>query len=401
MLSFLFQLEGTYHDLLAWAIFAQKEDLASIFWSKCENPLLTAIMASSILNTMAERVNTAKDLNLYNDLLKHSRLFEKRALYLMNSLYEENNKGCMSLVNTEDKVWGIRVAPVECAFDNGMIDVVGHPCVQRLLNRVWYKDSASIWRDWIKSLFCFRDHAAWTSPAMMFLIHYLLMLGILIAYSAFLLSDVKGIKTFGDIGVYELLLYLWITADAIEEIFLKELLQFSWIVFVFIVCAGVMYHSNMYPNHNDMWPKKGAEIEHWRIWKILSLPYWQLYGELSLDVLKGETNSNGTCTFNESEWEKNTDIERCVEYDWAIMVVAAMYMVISNLLLFNLIIALFSYRFEEVQNNSDRLWKYWRFEIIRDYSTRYPVPFNVFLHMFICICKSCSKYIVLRLIEDY
>ncbi|XP_063435502.1 transient receptor potential cation channel subfamily M member-like 2 [Mytilus trossulus] len=298
------------------------------------------------------------------------------------------------------------------------------------------------------------------------------MLGIIIAYSAFLLSNVKGMTTFNDIGVYELVLYIWIIADAVEEIIrnivitmkrngthhprklfrlycyltnfwnvlalmlysvlvsavlvrtfnggqrmeirlysfglfliymrffhslmvlkyfglklimigkmLKELLQFSWILIVFIVCAGVMYHSNMYPNHRDMWPQNGADMEHWRIWKILSLPYWQLYGELSLDQLRGETNSNGTCTSVESEWESNPDMERCVEYDWAIMVIAAMYMLISNLLLFNLIIALFSYRFEEVQNNSDRLWKYRRFAIIRDYSTRFPVPLNVLFHI--------------------
>lgn len=56
------------------------------------------------------------------------------------------------------------------------------------------------------------------------------MLGILIAYSAFLLSNVKGITTIGDIGVYELLLYVWITADAIEEI---------------IVCIGVFLIKNV------------------------------------------------------------------------------------------------------------------------------------------------------------
>ncbi|XP_052100110.1 uncharacterized protein LOC127734318 isoform X2 [Mytilus californianus] len=471
-----------YHVLLAWAIFAQKEELASIFWAKCENPLLTAIMASSMMKTMAEMVNTAKDIKLNKDLLKHSRLFEKRALFLINSLYEEDGMGCMSLMNTEDKVWGIRVAPVECAFDNGIIDVVCHPCVQRLLNRVWYKDTAAMWRDWMKILFCIsisstKPKKAWKSPAMMFLIHYLIMLGMLVGYSAFLLSNIKGINTFSDIGVYELLLYLWITADAVEEIFrnivitvqrnishnqsrkrfrlycyltnlwnvlallsyavlvsavlvrtfnggqrfeirlyslglfimymrffhslmvltyfgpklimigkmLKELLQFSWILFVFIMCAGVLYHSNMYPNHRDMWPNRGADTAHWRIWKIISLPYWQLYGELFIDELKGKTNSNDTCTSVESEWESNPDLDRCVEYDWAIMVVAAMYMLISNLLLFNLIIALFSYRFKEVQNNSDRLWKYWRYATIKDYSTRFPVPFNVFLHVFNCI----------------
>ncbi|CAG2231052.1 unnamed protein product [Mytilus edulis] len=203
----------------------------------------------------------------------------------MNSLYEENGEGCMSLMNTEDKVWGIRVAPVECAFDNGMIDVVGHPCVQRLLNRVWYKDTAAIWR---------ADYV-----------------GYALAYSAFLLSNVKGINTFSDIGVYELLVYLWFIADIAEEIVLKELLQFSWILFVFIMCAGVLYHSNMYPNHRDMWPNLGADTAHWRIWKIMALPYWQMYGELFIDELKGDTNSNGTCTFVESEWESNPDVEMC------------------------------------------------------------------------------------------
>ncbi|VDI44632.1 Hypothetical predicted protein [Mytilus galloprovincialis] len=304
-------------------------------------------MASSMMKTMAEMVNTAKDLKLNKDLLRHSRLFENRALFLMNSLYEENDEGCMSLMNTEDKVWGIHVAPVECAFDNGMIDVVGHPCVQRLLNSVWYKDTAAIWRGWLESVFCIGVSGtvcfqAWISPAMMFLIHYLIMLGMLVAYSAFLLSNAKGISTFSDIGVYELLVYLWFIADIAEEIVLKELLQFSWILFVFIMCAGVLYHSNMYPNHRDMWPNLGADTAHWRIWKIMALPYWQMYGELFIDELKGDTNSNGTCTFVESEWESNPDVERCVEYDWAIMVVAAMYMLISNLLLFNLIIALFT-----------------------------------------------------------
>lgn len=60
------------------------------------------------------------------------------------------------------------------------------------------------------------------------------MLGILIAYSAFLLSNVKGITTIGDIGVYELLLYVWITADAIEEI---------------IVCIGVFLIKNVYKTY--------------------------------------------------------------------------------------------------------------------------------------------------------
>lgn len=36
-----------------------------------------------------------------------------------------------------------------------------------------------------------------------------------------------------------------------------------------------------------MWPNLGADTANWRIWKIMALPYWQMYGELFIDELKG------------------------------------------------------------------------------------------------------------------
>ncbi|CAC5398367.1 unnamed protein product [Mytilus coruscus] len=436
--------DDSYHDLLAWALFANKKELAGVFWSKCKNPLLTAIMASSILKNMAKKVNTGKDRKLHEDLTQQSRLFEKRALELQNTLYDEDEKGCMSLVNTVDEIWGMSVGPIECAYENGMVDVIGHPCVQRLLNKIWYNDSAVQWPQWFKSLWCcgrgpkrFENMMnAWFSPAMTFAVHYIVVLVLLVIYSAFILMDIKSENALRGIGVYEFILHLWILLDLLEEILLrhlrslllykmpkgrlvvylkdfwkllawfsyviigaafvlKELIKFSWILFIFIMCAGVLYHSNMYPHHYDMWPSRGTGALYWRLWKIMSLPYWQIYGELFLEDLKGENNSNGSCTFIQSEWESDPSIERCVEYDWAIMIIAAIYMLISNLLLVNLVIALFSYRFEEVQNNSDRLWKFWRYSIISDYSTRFPIPFNVPLHIIVVIrtfCCSRSTY---------
>ncbi|XP_052100119.1 transient receptor potential cation channel subfamily M member 8-like isoform X3 [Mytilus californianus] len=484
--------DDLYHDLLAWALFANRKELAGVFWSKCKNPLLTAIMASSILKNMAKKVHTGKDRKLHEDLTQHSRLFEKRALELQNTLYDEDEKGCMSLVNTVDEIWDMSVGPIECAYENGMVDVIGHPCVQRLLSKIWYNDSAAQLPQWYKSLWCcgrgprrFENmKKAWSSPAMTFAVHYIVVLVLLVIYSAFILMDIKSENALRGIGVYEFILHLWILLDLLEEILLrhlrslllhkmpkgrlvvylkdfwkllawfsyiiigaaflvrivsaddykrteirlyslglfimymrflksmlvltyfgpkiimigkmlKELIQFSWILFIFIMCAGVLYHSNMYPHHYDMWPSRGTGAFYWRLWKIMSLPYWQIYGELFLEDLKGENNSNGSCTFIQSEWESDPSIERCVEYDWAIMIIAAIYMLISNLLLVNLVIALFSYRFEEVQNNSDRLWKFWRYSIISDYSTRFPIPFNVPLHIIDVIrtfCCSRSTY---------
>lgn len=78
------------------------------------------------------------------------RLFEKRALELQNTLYDEDEKGCMSLVNSVDDIWGMSVGPIECAYENGMVDVIGHPCVQRLLSKIWYNDSAVQFPQWLK-----------------------------------------------------------------------------------------------------------------------------------------------------------------------------------------------------------------------------------------------------------
>ncbi|CAG2208924.1 unnamed protein product [Mytilus edulis] len=220
-----------YQDLLAWALFANRKELAGVFWSKCENPLLTAIMASSVLKNMAKKVHTGKDRKLHEDLTQHSRLFEKRALELQNTLYDEDEKGCMSLVNSVDDIWGMSVGPIECAYENGMVDVIGHPCVQRLLSKIWYNDSAVQLPQWLKSLCCYgRGHRrvknmkkAWSSPAMTFAVHYFVVLVLLVIYSAFILMDIKSENALRGIGAYEFILHLWILLDLLEEVLLRHL----------------------------------------------------------------------------------------------------------------------------------------------------------------------------------
>lgn len=59
---------------------------------------------------------------------------------MQSSLYEESEYDAMSLMEKKDDVWGIRVSPMICAHEHNMIDVIGHPCIQRHLNRIWYNE---------------------------------------------------------------------------------------------------------------------------------------------------------------------------------------------------------------------------------------------------------------------
>lgn len=59
--------------------------------------------------------------------------------------------------------------------------------------------------------------------------------------------------------------------------------------------------------------------------------------------------------------------------------------VLSTLLL------IFSYRFEKVQANSEKLWRYWRYAVIMDYRTRVPAPLNLVIRPVILINKCIKK----------
>ncbi|XP_063435619.1 uncharacterized protein LOC134716540 [Mytilus trossulus] len=501
------QRKEIYHDLLIWALFANRQELATLFWIKCNNQLLTAILASCVLKRMAEKAKSGKDQFLHDSIKEHSRLFEKRAIDLQRKLYEEEPEVAMDLILTEQTVWNIKVSPLECAFDNAMLDFIAYSCAQRRLNKIWYREIGANLEDfwWNGFIYgCQRDKRVnksnirlfrfFSAPLTRFLIHYVFFVAAMVCYSAFLLTQLSAFENIGSIQVYEWLVYIWLLGDILEEYrgilpwntdiiksrftkeeekdnplslsvnyrvtryfydfwnsldfisywitlvamsvrftynddingilsrrfyslslftvymrflhsilmsrklgpkiimikeMLKDLFRFIGILFVFMMGVGVLYHANMYPAHYDMWNTN--DWTYWRIWKIMYIPYWQIYGEIFLDTLEANNHDNESCTSNQSLWESNPgEMERCNEYDWVLIVIAALYMLISNLLLVNLVIALFSYRFEIVQANSEKLWRYWRYAVIMDYRTRVPAPLNLIIRPFMMIAK-CFK----------
>jgi hypothetical protein len=49
------------------------------------------------------------------------------------------------------------------------------------------------------------------------------------------------------------------------------------------------------------------------------------------------------CSKDESEWKADPSIDRCPQEDWTVATISALYMLFSNLLLVNLVIAMFRY----------------------------------------------------------
>lgn len=60
---------------------------------------------------------------------------------------------------------------------------------------------------------------------------------------------------------------------------------------------------------------------------------------LLINIHSGREPSD--CSNTTLEWETDTSIERCPQEDWTVSIIAAIYMLLSNLLLVNLVIAKF------------------------------------------------------------
>ncbi|XP_062599241.1 transient receptor potential cation channel subfamily M member 4-like, partial [Saccostrea cucullata] len=171
---------------------------------------------------------------------------------------------------------------------------------------------------------------------------------------------------------------------------LKDLITFIWLAIFVIFGVGIYYHANLWPDHVYIFGD--GSLGSWRIWKIISLPYWQLYGEPNEEYISGKDQSD--CTNITSIWSSDPSQERCPREDWTVVLIAAFYMLFSNLLLVNLVIAMFSYTFGRVKSNSEKLWMFERYVVIKDFEYRKPSLINIicFLsYMISCLFQKCKN----------
>lgn len=61
---------------------------------------------------------------------------------MMDSMYEEDTKHAIDLMDDEAVVWGIKSSPLTFAYENFMYDIVAHTCSQKYMNKQWYNKLA-------------------------------------------------------------------------------------------------------------------------------------------------------------------------------------------------------------------------------------------------------------------
>ncbi|XP_053733768.1 transient receptor potential cation channel subfamily M member 2-like [Synchiropus splendidus] len=144
------------------------------------------------------------------------------------------------------------------------------------------------------------------------------------------------------------------------DVFFFMFLLSIWVVAYGVAKQGVLIHND---NRLD-WILRGAVFE----------PYLIIYGNFPTNIDYAGFNIN-SCSMNGTDPLKPkcpvlTEDQTPAFPEWLTIIMLCVYLLFANILLLNLLIAIFNFTFQEVQDNTDRIWKFQRYELIREYHSR-------------------------------
>uniref|UniRef100_A0A8C5GTV7 Transient receptor potential cation channel, subfamily M, member 1b n=1 Tax=Gouania willdenowi TaxID=441366 RepID=A0A8C5GTV7_GOUWI len=168
-----------------------------------------------------------------------------------------------------------------------------------------------------------------------------------------------------------------------------DMMYFVVIMLVVLMSFGVARQAILHPD----------EEPTWRLARnIFYMPYWMIYGEVFADSIdlfflsvfffcQGEGNSKPY---------DGKKLPPCIPGAWLTPAIMACYLLVANILLVNLLIAVFNNTFFEVKSISNQVWKFQRYQLIMTFHDRplLPPPLIIFSHLYILfnrLFKRCAK----------
>ncbi|XP_063423231.1 transient receptor potential cation channel subfamily M member-like 2 isoform X2 [Mytilus trossulus] len=161
----------------------------------------------------------------------------------------------------------------------------------------------------------------------------------------------------------------------------KDLSYFMVILMVFVTSYAVASYSILYPNISWSW-----DI----VLKVLRMSYWNMYGELFIEDIELEEPN---CSFDPAIFNAGT-LPRCPTEvgRYATPILMGIYVLFVNVLLLNLLIAMFSFSIQRIQDRTDQHWNFQRYILIYEYYSKPPLPSPLILisHVFLFI-RWCAR----------
>uniref|UniRef100_A0A8C0TUR5 Transient receptor potential cation channel subfamily M member 8 n=1 Tax=Canis lupus familiaris TaxID=9615 RepID=A0A8C0TUR5_CANLF len=361
----------TRHPLQAlfiWAILQNKKELSKVIWEQTRGCTLAALGASKLLKTLAKVKN---DINAAGESEELANEYETRAVELFTECYSSDEDLAEQLLVYSCEAWGGSNC-LELAVEATDQHFIAQPGVQWYMNGVNY--FTDLWNvmDTLGLFYfiagiVFRLHpsnkTSLYSGRVIFCLDYII----------FTLRLIHIFTVSRNLGPKIIML----------QRMLIDVFFFLFLFAVWMVAFGVARQGILRQNEHR-W--------RWIFRSVIYEPYLAMFGQVPSDV-DGTTYDFAHCTFTGNESKP-----LCVELDehnlprfpeWITIPLVCIYMLSTNILLVNLLVAMFGYTVGTVQENNDQVWKFQRYFLVQEYCNRLniPFPFVVFAYFYMVVKK--------------
>uniref|UniRef100_A0A8C4GV30 Transient receptor potential cation channel, subfamily M, member 3 n=1 Tax=Dicentrarchus labrax TaxID=13489 RepID=A0A8C4GV30_DICLA len=159
-----------------------------------------------------------------------------------------------------------------------------------------------------------------------------------------------------------------------------DMMYFVIIMLVVLMSFGVARQAILHPNEDPSWMLAR---------NIFFMPYWMIYGEVFADQIDPPCGQNIT-----TEDGAVVALPPCKTGAWIVPAIMACYLLVANILLVNLLIAVFNNTFFEVKSISNQVWKFQRYQLIMTFHERpvLPPPLIIFSHITMVLKHLCCRW---------
>ncbi|XP_008288443.1 transient receptor potential cation channel subfamily M member 4a [Stegastes partitus] len=158
----------------------------------------------------------------------------------------------------------------------------------------------------------------------------------------------------------------------------KDVFFFLFFLAVWLMAYGVANQALLYTY--DPRP-------NWIFRRVFYRPYLHIFGQIPINEMDADKWEEANCTNNAAEIEAGAEPCLSTYANWLVVILLVIYLLFTNIVLVNLLIAMFSYTFSKVQERSDTYWKFQRYNLIVEYHARpcLAPPFIIISHLHLFI----------------
>ncbi|KAG8524954.1 Transient receptor potential cation channel subfamily M member 2, partial [Galemys pyrenaicus] len=170
---------------------------------------------------------------------------------------------------------------------------------------------------------------------------------------------------------------------------MKDVFFFLFLLAVWVVSFGVAMQAILIHNESRVdWIFRGAVYQSF-LTVFGQIPAYIDGVNFSLD----HCSPNGTDPYKPKCPESDAARKEPAFPEWLMVILLCLYLLLTNILLLNLLIAMFNYTFQQVQECTDQIWKFQRLDLIEEYQSRPPAPppFIILNHLLLFIKRVVLK----------